>query len=159
MKRFHRLAQARAYYSRHRSFIAVSASFIAGVAQAADQQAPATATLPSATGSLVTMLLGLIAVLALMAGIAWIFKRSGLTPGAGSNAITKIIGGINVGTRERVMVIEVADQWIVVGVAPGRVNTLTTMPRQEHVAVSTSTMSTNFTSWLKHTIDKRNDGS
>lgn len=148
MKRFH----------RHYSFIAVSASFVAGVAQAAEQQTSATAALPSATGGgLFTMLLGLIAVLALMAGIAWFFKRSGLTPGASGNAMTKVIGGISVGTRERVMVIEVADQWIVVGVAPGRVNTLATMPRQEHLAVPASTVSANFTSWLKHTIDKRND--
>src|SRR5450830_116177 len=147
------------FYSRSfYSLIAViPAALAAGAVQAAEQQ-PA-AALPSTTGSIFTMLLGLIAVLALMVGIAWLFKRSGLAPNTNGNAVAKIIGGVSVGTRERVMVIEVADQWIVVGVAPGRVNTLATMPRQEHVAAPASTASANFASWLKQTIDKRNGSS
>lgn len=135
----------------------IPAALAAGAVQAAEQQ-PA-AALPSTTGSIFTMLLGLIAVLALMVGIAWLFKRSGLAPNTNGNAVAKIIGGVSVGTRERVMVIEVADQWIVVGVAPGRVNTLATMPRQEHVAATASTASASFASWLKQTIDKRNGSS
>ncbi|ASU38289.1 flagellar biosynthetic protein FliO [Herbaspirillum sp. meg3] len=147
------------FYSRSvYSLIAViPAALAAGAVQAAEQQ-PA-AALPSTTGSIFTMLFGLIAVLALMVGIAWLFKRSGLAPNTNGNAVAKIIGGVSVGTRERVMVIEVADQWIVVGVAPGRVNTLATMPRQEHVAAPASTASANFASWLKQTIDKRNGSS
>src|SRR5450830_429877 len=145
-------------------FALLSAALTAGATQAADQPAAsataaAVSSLPSASGSVFTMLLGLSAVLALMVGIAWLFKRSGLAQRAGGNAVAKIIGGVSVGTRERVMVIEVADQWIVVGVAPGRVNTLATMPRQEHVAAPTSTASANFASWLKQTIDKRNGSS
>jgi flagellar protein FliO/FliZ len=139
------------------SIALVPAALAAGAARAAEQQtAPA---LPSTTGSVFTMLLGLTAVLAIMAGIAWLFKRSGLVQRAQGNAVAKIIGGVSVGTRERVMVIEVADQWIVVGVAPGRVNTLATMPRQEHVAAPASAASANFSSWLKNTIDKRNGSS
>lgn len=135
----------------------VPAALAAGAVHAAEQQtAPA---LPSATGSVFTMLLGLTAVLAIMAGIAWLFKRTGLVQRAQGNAVAKIIGGVSVGTRERVMVIEVADQWIVIGVAPGRVNTLATMPRQEHAAAPASATSANFSSWLKNTIDKRNGSS
>lgn len=131
------------------------AALLAGAVQAAESQAaPA---LPSSTGSVFTMLLGLGFVLALMAGLAWLFKRSGLVQGIGGNAVAKIVGGVSVGTRERVMVVEVADQWIVIGVAPGRVNTLATMPRQEIAATTaSSSASTNFSSWLKHTIEKRN---
>ena len=132
----------------------------AASAPAVAAAAAATSSAPSATGSVFTMLFGLIAVLALMAAIAWLFKRSGLTPGGSSNAVAKIIGGVSVGSRERVMVIEVADQWIVVGVAPGRVNTLATMPRQEHTpaAGSAHAHAGNFSAWLKQTIEKRNGG-
>jgi len=144
----------------------LSAALTAGATQAADQPAAsataaaaAVSSLPSASGSVFTMLLGLSAVLALMVGIAWLFKRSGLAQRAGGNAVAKIIGGVSVGTRERVMVIEVADQWIVVGVAPGRVNTLATMPRQDHVVAPASASAQNFASWLKQTIDKRNGSS
>lgn len=135
--------------------LAILAALTASAAQATE----ASATQPGSTaGSVFTMLLGLVVVLALMVALAWLFKRSGLVKGFGGNTVTKIIGGVSVGTRERVMVIEVADQWIVIGVAPGRVNTLATMPRQEHVAPSSSETAppANFASWLKQTIDKRN---
>ncbi|WDZ98031.1 flagellar biosynthetic protein FliO [Herbaspirillum sp. WKF16] len=117
------------------------------------------ASLPSSTGSVFTMLLGLIAVLALIAGVAWLFKRLGLTQNLAGNAAARVIGGVSVGTRERVMVIEVGDQWIVVGVAPGRVNALTTMPRQEVAATQQAAGAPAFASWLKQTMDKRNAAS
>lgn len=118
---------------------------------------PVASSLPSSSGSVLTMLLGLTAVLALMAGIAWLFKRFGLAQNLTGNAAAKVIGGVSVGTRERVMVIEVGDQWIVVGVAPGRVNALATMPRQEHAAAQAAkTNGPAFSSWLRQTMDKRN---
>lgn len=114
---------------------------------------PATAT-PSA-GSLLQVLLGLIVVLALMAAAVWLMKRFGIARGAG-NSVVKIVGGISVGNRERVLVLEVADQWIVVGVAAGRVSALASMPRQEHSAATAAVPAASFSGWLKQTIDKRN---
>jgi flagellar protein FliO/FliZ len=112
---------------------------------------------PVSTGSLLQVLLGLVAVLACMAGAAWMLRRFGLAKTASASAV-KVVGGVNVGTRERVLVVEVADQWIVVGVAPGRVNALATMPRQEGIAVpeNTAPVAKNFSAWLKQTIEKRN---
>ncbi|OWY30927.1 flagellar biosynthetic protein FliO [Herbaspirillum robiniae] len=126
---------------------------------AAAPAAPAAAAMPSSSGSVFTMLFGLIAVLALMVGIAWLFKRFGFAQNLSGNAAAKVVGGVSVGTRERVMVIEVGEQWIVVGVAPGRVNALATMPRQEHVAPQQGNAGAPaFASWLKQTMDKRNGG-
>jgi flagellar protein FliO/FliZ len=128
-------------------------------APSATTAATASANLPSAGGSVVTMLLGLVAVLAVMAAIAWLLKRFGLARALSGNSAARVIGGVSVGTRERVMVIEVGDQWIVVGVAPGRVNALTTMPRQEHVAEQLAPApAPAFANWLKQTMDKRNGG-
>jgi flagellar protein FliO/FliZ len=112
---------------------------------------------PASAGNLLQVLLGLVAVLGCMAGAAWMLRRFGLAKTASASAV-KVVGGVSVGTRERVLVVEVADQWIVVGVAPGRVNALTTMPRQEGVALPEGTvpMAKNFSAWLKHTIEKRN---
>lgn len=138
---------------------------VAGAAAQGNAIAPATpvapaaagSALPSSTGSVFSMLLGLIAVLAIMAGIAWLFKRFGLAQNLSGNSAARIIGGVNVGTRERVMVVEVGDQWIVVGVAPGRVNALATMPRQEHGGPAAHVPPGHgFSSWLKQTMDKRN---
>jgi flagellar protein FliO/FliZ len=122
---------------------------------------PATAYAADQPGSgmavnLFKVLLGLLAVLAMMAVSAWMLKRFGIAKAAGGSTI-KIVGGVSVGNRERILVVEVADQWIVVGVAPGRVNSLATMPRQEQAELpAMASTENNFSTWLKRTIDKRN---
>lgn len=102
-----------------------------------------------------TMMFGLLVVLGIMVGIAWLLKRSGLTNIGGNGVPVKVIGGTSVGPRERIVVVEIADQWLVVGVAPGRVNTLATIPRQEYDTAPITPAGKNFSSWLKQTIDKR----
>jgi flagellar protein FliO/FliZ len=77
----------------------------------------------SPTGGILKMLLGLVVVLAVMALISWGVKR--LMPGvAGQNSAARIVGGVSVGSRERVVVLEIADRWIVVGVAPGQISAI-----------------------------------
>lgn len=115
---------------------------------------------PSAPGaiSLLQTLLALCFVLALLAALAWLAKRYG-PRAAGGNANLRIVSALNLGGRERILVVEVADQWIVVGAAPGRVNLLTTMPRQEGALPEPGPLAgvpTGFGDWLKQTLDKRN---
>lgn len=140
---------------KHIKFILAQLAWtISAAANAAEQSSPTSA------GNLFQVLFGLIIVLGLMAAAAWALKRFGLAKTAGGINV-KIVGGVSVGNRERIMVVEVADQWIVVGVAPGRVNTLSTMPRQESTVPSDAVpeanpSAKNFASWLKQTIEKRN---
>jgi flagellar protein FliO/FliZ len=114
---------------------------------------------PTSSGSLLQVLVGLVVVLGLMAAAAWTLKRFGAAKSAGGTTV-RIVGGVSVGNRERVLVVEVADQWIVVGVAPGRVNALATMARGEAMPAGTADAETNpaknFSAWLKQTIEKRN---
>jgi len=114
---------------------------------------------PASAGSLLQTILALALVLGLLVGMAWFLKRFGPRPGMGS-ANLRVVGALNLGGRERIMVVEVGDQWIVVGAAPGRVNALHTMPRQEGelapVAGQGGIPATSFSDWLKKTIDKRN---
>jgi flagellar protein FliO/FliZ len=127
----------------------LSISAASSVAHAAD------AAGPSSAGGLLRVLLGLIAVLGCMAAAAWAMRRFGLAKTASAGSV-KVVGGVSVGSRERVLVVEVADQWIVVGVAPGRVSALSTMPRQEGVAMpEAAPVASNFSAWLKQTIEKR----
>lgn len=122
----------------------------ASSAHAAEQAGPGPAS------SLFQVLLGLIVVLGLLAGTAWFIRRLGLARPSSASAV-RIIGGASVGTRERIVLVEVADQWIVVGVAPGCVNALSTMPRQEGVLPpEPAPVAKNFSAWLKQTIEKRN---
>ncbi len=111
---------------------------------------------PSVALDLFKVLGGLIVVLGLMAGSAWLLKRAGLGKAPAGSSI-KIVGGVSVGNRERVLVLEIADQWVVVGVAPGRVNAIATLPRQEQpLPEANQPASNNFAAWLKQTIEKRN---
>ena len=135
------------------AFALLAHAHAAQAAPAVQAAAPAAAT---SAGSMFQVLFGLLVVLGLLAGAAWLLKRFGaMKPAAGGSV--RIVGGVSVGSRERVLVVEVADQWIVVGVAPGRVNGLATMPRQETAAgVAPPSTSPNFSTWLKQTIEKRN---
>jgi flagellar protein FliO/FliZ len=77
----------------------------------------------SPTSGLLKMMLGLMLVLGVMAGVAWLVKR--MMPGVGHKQSTiHVVGSANVGTRERVVVLEVAGRWLVVGVAPGQVSAI-----------------------------------
>ncbi len=136
------------------AWLLFAAILVCGVAYAADQPAPVPS--PSPVLDMFKVLLGLIVVLGAMAGVLWLMKRSGLGPAQGGGAV-KIVGGVSVGNRERVLVLEVADQWIVVGVAPGSVNALANMPRQEQfVQAATHPPAGQFAAWLKQKIEKRN---
>jgi flagellar protein FliO/FliZ len=139
------------------AFVILAAS--SAVTRAAESSAAATTSPTSSAGSLFQALLGLVVVLGLLAAAAWSVRRMGVGKRMSASNV-KIVGGVSVGNRERVLVVEVADQWIVVGVAPGSVNALTTMPKREAPAATTPSAADagpqNFAAWLKQTIDKRN---
>jgi flagellar biosynthetic protein FliO len=118
----------------------------------------------SSTGSLLQTLFALILVLAVLGALAWFLKRYGPKVGGG-NANVRVVGSLNLGGRERIVVVEVGNEWIVVGASPGRINALATMPRQDaqhgdhggtNAALAPhSPAAHSFADWLKQTIDKR----
>lgn len=75
------------------------------------------------SGSLLQVTLGLLTVLAVIVGIAWILRRYGRIRSEASGSL-KILGGLFIGPRERVVLLQVGDTQLLVGVAPGRVQTL-----------------------------------
>jgi flagellar protein FliO/FliZ len=78
---------------------------------------------PTAMGSLWQMSLGLLLVLALIVAIAWVLKRSGSFQLAAGGGL-RVLGGLSMGSRERVVLIQAGDTQLLLGVAPGRVQTL-----------------------------------
>lgn len=135
---------------RQRSSVTAALLCCSGAARAAAQPGPA------AAGSLLQVVLGLIVVLGLMMAAAWALKRFGVAKPAGGTTV-KIVGGVSVGNRERILVVEVAEQWIVVGVAAGRVSALSTMPRQENAAATPAAAPPNhFAARFKQAIEQRN---
>jgi flagellar protein FliO/FliZ len=87
---------------------------------------PADSALP-ATG-LLQVLVALGLVLAAIAAFAWMLRR--LTPGAvGTHGWLRVVGGAMVGPKERVVLVEIGDTWLVLGVAASSVNLLHTLPK------------------------------
>ncbi len=99
-------------------------------------------------------MLGLVVVLAVIAGCAWLLRRfAGMQRSAA--AAVKIIGSSVVGQRERVVLVEVADTWLVIGVAPGHVTALHSMPKGEITAGSDVGTHAPFPGWLRQVAERR----
>jgi len=139
------------------------AALYAPLLAAAQQTARPVYTPPPAavsTGSILQVILSLLLVLAAVVLVAWILKRINL-PQHGAGSVLKVITGVAVGQRERIVLVEVKDTWLVVGVAPGQVRTLHSMPKADLPIPQGETppgMDGKFQGWLKQMMEKRNAG-
>nr|WP_240324506.1 flagellar biosynthetic protein FliO [Trinickia diaoshuihuensis] len=78
-------------------------------------------------GAVLQTLVGLAVVVALVFACAWLARRLGLQP-SGRGQLVRTVGGVSLGGKERVAVVEIGDTWLVLGAAPGSVRLLHTMP-------------------------------
>lgn len=69
-----------------------------------------------------TVLLSLMLILGGFIGMAWLVRR--YLPGVGKQGVVKVVGATMVGPRERVVVVEVDDTWLLLGVGAGQVRLL-----------------------------------
>jgi len=86
---------------------------------------------PASTPGLLQAALGMLLVLGLIFGLAGLARRFGLQRLGGSSVI-KVVASSPVGTRERVVIVDVAGTWLVLGVTAAQVNTLHTLPAQSN---------------------------
>ena len=81
---------------------------------------------PELAASIGQMLAGLAVVIVLLLGTLWLIKRLS-TPRGNSHGL-KVLAATPVGPRERVVLVEVADTVLVLGVAQGSVCALHSLP-------------------------------
>lgn len=111
---------------------------------------------PDLGGGILQMLLSLGVVIILLFGSLYLLKRLSAPRGA-TAGLLRVITGTAVGTRERVVVVEVGDTWLVLGVAPGRITQLHQMPRQALPPDSaTGIPGMDFSGKLKQMMARRN---
>jgi flagellar protein FliO/FliZ len=109
-------------------------------------------------GSVAQVLFGLVLVLALVGAVAWLLKRLSAfrAPGAG---LIRVLAGAAVGQRERIVLVEVGETWLLVGVAPGHVTTLHTMPKLASASPpgvpTPATVGASFATWLSRKMEGR----
>jgi len=78
---------------------------------------------PLGAANLLQLTFGLLVVLAAIVGSAWLLRRYGRLQSGVAGAL-RVIGGLSMGPRERVVLIQVGKQQLLLGVAPGRVQML-----------------------------------
>ncbi len=115
-------------------------------------------TEPVGVGNYVQMFFGLFIVVALIFGMAWFMRRMGNINGAATGNL-KVLGGVSVGQRERIVLVQAGDIQLLVGVAPGEIRTLHVM--DEPIVSSTNSnqnIPNSFANKLHDAIKKRGKG-
>jgi flagellar protein FliO/FliZ len=99
---------------------------LAAATQAAKSASGVGSAAPSPP-SLIGAVFALLLVLGLILGMAWVLKRlpgSGFRPAEG----LRVVASLAVGAKERVVVVEVNGEQLLLGVSPGGVRTLHRLP-------------------------------
>ncbi|KWH23658.1 flagellar biosynthetic protein FliO [Burkholderia multivorans] len=87
-------------------------------------------------GAVLQTLVGLAVVIGLVFGCAWLARRFGFQPARRGGPL-KVVSSVAVGAKESATIVEIGDTWLVLGVAPGNVRLLHTLPAGSAVVPST----------------------
>jgi len=75
------------------------------------------------TGHYLQMIFALVFIIGLIFMVAWIMRRMGNLPTSSKGAL-KVLTGISIGQRERVVLMQAGKTQLLLGVAPGQIRTL-----------------------------------
>lgn len=106
--------------------------------------------------SLGQMVFGLAVVVALLLASLWLIKR--LSVPRGPAAGLKLLGGISIGTREKLVLVEIGDKVLVLGVTANQINTLHTLDASTLPAPSNTNdtkRQPDFSTRLKQSLERR----
>ena len=126
--------------------------------KATEKAIPSLANEPVGVGNYLQMFFGLFVIVALIVGMAWFMRRMSNMGGMAAGNL-KVLGGISVGQRERIVLVQAGDTQLLVGVAPGEIRTLHVMDEpivnQVTSSETNSKVSTGFSEKLHAAIKNR----
>ena len=102
--------------------------------------------------AILQMLLGLALIIGLLFFGAFALRKLNGGKGFGNSGPLRVVGGLMIGPRERIVMIEVGESWIVIGIVPGQIKTLHTLPKGELPATQGGTKP--FGQWLKQMSER-----
>ncbi|MCA7926582.1 flagellar biosynthetic protein FliO [Burkholderia cenocepacia] len=88
-------------------------------------------------GAVLQTLVGLAVVIGLVFACAWLARRFGFQPARRGGPL-KVVSSVGLGAKESATIVEIGDTWLVLGVAPGNVRLLHTLPAGSAVATATA---------------------
>jgi len=103
--------------------------------------------------SVISVVFSLILVVAIIFILAWAMRRMGGTTFR-SNSFLKIIGGVSMGARERIVLVQVGDEQLLLGVAPGRIQTLHKLDKPLESSDTRDSAGASFSERLKSIVNK-----
>ena len=103
--------------------------------------------------AILQMLLGLTLIIGILFFGAFALRKINDGKGFGNSGPLRVVGGLMIGPRERIVMIEVGESWIVIGVVPGQIITLHTLPKGELPAAQSGTKP--FGQWLKQMSERK----
>ncbi|MFZ5539316.1 MAG: flagellar biosynthetic protein FliO [Pseudomonadota bacterium] len=102
--------------------------------------APAYAQAPAEGPSLLPMVVALVFVLALIPLAMWLLKRLGGAQPAGSAGL-RVVAQLALGPRERIVVVEAGERWLLLGVTAASINRVGSLPKGDASALAGSATS------------------
>lgn len=106
---------------------------------------------PLSIGSVIQVFAGLAAVLILFGVVVFLLKRVGGFRSAPGGKM-RLIDGVSVGTRERVILMQIGEKQVLIGVSPGRVSPIHVF---DEPVITASDESTGFAGQLQKQLQKR----
>jgi len=108
---------------------------------------------PQASESLTSVMFSLVLVVSIIFLIAWSMRRMGGKVFK-TNSSIKILSGISMGSREKVVLVQVGKEQLLLGVAPGRVQTLHVLQEPIEAGDVSDGQDASFASRLKSMLNK-----
>jgi flagellar protein FliO/FliZ len=88
-------------------------------------------------GAVLQTLVGLAVVIGLVFACAWLARRFGFQPARRGGPL-KVVSSVGLGAKESATIVEIGDTWLVLGVAPGNVRLLHTLPAGSMATTATA---------------------
>ncbi|MEG9624500.1 flagellar biosynthetic protein FliO [Pseudomonas guariconensis] len=137
-----------------RAVMAFGALLVSETVIAATQaSAPAAAAPGSLSGQLAQMVFGLLLVVGLIFALAWLLRRmQGATPRGGQ--VIDIIGSRTIGPRDRLLLVQVGKEQILIGHSPGNIEALHVLAEPVEVPASARPATPEFAQRLLELMGK-----
>jgi flagellar protein FliO/FliZ len=107
-------------------WLLLTIGLFSGVLRAQTENLAAAPLEPISSPYLLKLTGGLILIVALILLLAWLVKKFNLNQQSHSGLI-KIIAGLSIGTRDRIVLLQIGEEQILVGLTPGRIEKLHTL--------------------------------
>ena len=107
------------------------------------------------SAAIVQMLLGLTLIIAILFFGAYFLRKLNGGRSFGQSGPLRVVGGLMISARERIVLVEVGDTWLVVGIVPGQIKTLHTLAKGQLPAAPSGEKP--FGQWLKHLTERHHE--